>query len=92
MVSDAAATKAPIARIADKAAGVFVPAVIAIAAVFLGVAVCKTGIECVLYDIPLLVKFPKNAIAFVADAIPMVIGYVLAITTLKKPIALFNQE
>ena len=33
MVSDAAATKAPIARIADKVAGVFVPSVIAIAAV-----------------------------------------------------------
>ena len=31
MVSDAAATKAPIARIADKVSGVFVPAVIGIA-------------------------------------------------------------
>ena len=37
MVSDAAATKAPIARIADKVAGVFVPAVIGIAVVvFIG--------------------------------------------------------
>ena len=33
MVSDAAATKAPIAKIADRVSGVFVPAVIAIAAV-----------------------------------------------------------
>ncbi len=33
MVSDAAATKAPIARIADKVSGVFVPAVIAVAVV-----------------------------------------------------------
>ena len=33
MVSDAAATKAPIAKIADKVSGVFVPAVIAIATV-----------------------------------------------------------
>ena len=33
MVSDAAATKAPIARIADKVSGVFVPAVITVAAV-----------------------------------------------------------
>ncbi len=33
MVSDAAATKAPIARIADKVSGVFVPAVIFIAAI-----------------------------------------------------------
>ena len=35
MVSDAAATKAPIAKIADKVSGVFVPAVIGIAAVTL---------------------------------------------------------
>ena len=33
MVSDAAATKAPIAKVADKVSGVFVPAVMAIAAV-----------------------------------------------------------
>ncbi len=33
MVSDAAATKAPIAKVADKVSGVFVPAVISIAAV-----------------------------------------------------------
>ncbi len=35
MVSDAAATKAPIAKVADKVSGVFVPAVIAIAAITL---------------------------------------------------------
>ncbi len=33
MVSDAAATKAPIAKVADKVSGVFVPAVISIAVV-----------------------------------------------------------
>ena len=33
MVSDAAATKAPIAKVADKVSGIFVPAVLAIAAV-----------------------------------------------------------
>ncbi len=37
MVSDAAATKAPIARIADKVSGVFVPAVIGIAIVVFGI-------------------------------------------------------
>ena len=36
MVSDAAATKAPIARIADKVSGIFVPAVIVIAALVTG--------------------------------------------------------
>ena len=35
MVSDAAATKAPIAKIADKVSGIFVPAVVSIAAVTL---------------------------------------------------------
>ena len=35
MVSDAAATKAPIAKIADKVSGIFVPAIIGIAAVVL---------------------------------------------------------
>ena len=37
MVSDAAATKAPIAKIADKVSGVFVPAVIAIALVTIAI-------------------------------------------------------
>ncbi len=37
MVSDAAATKAPIAKVADKVSGVFVPTVIAIALVTIGV-------------------------------------------------------
>jgi Cu2+-exporting ATPase len=37
MVSDAAATKAPIAKVADKVSGVFVPAVITIAAVTVAV-------------------------------------------------------
>ena len=37
MVSDASATKAPIARIADKVSGVFVPAVLTVAAVTLAV-------------------------------------------------------
>lgn len=35
MVSDAAATKAPIARLADRVSGIFVPAVIAVAAITL---------------------------------------------------------
>ncbi len=37
MVSDAAATKAPIAKVADKVSGIFVPAVIAIAVVTIAV-------------------------------------------------------
>ena len=47
---------------------------ITIIAIFIGVGIVKTGIECVLYQIPVLVKLPKNIIAFVADTIPMLIG------------------
>ncbi len=43
MVSDAAATKAPIAKIADRVSGVFVPAVITIAVVTIAVwLICRT--------------------------------------------------
>ena len=61
-----------------------------VVAVFIGVAVIKTGIECALYTIPILVKFPKNAVAFVADAIPMIIGLILGYK-LKK-MKLFSLE
>ena len=52
--------------------------IITIIATFAGIAVVKTGIECALYDIPLIVKFPKNAIAFIADTIPMIAGLLIA--------------
>ena len=46
MVSDAAATKAPIAKIADRVSGVFVPAVIAVSAVtLLGWLIAGRGFE-----------------------------------------------
>ena len=47
---------------------------ITIIAIFIGVGIVKTGIECVLYQIPVLVKLPKNIIAFIADTIPMLAG------------------
>ena len=43
-------------------------------AVFLGVGLIKTAIECGLYSIPFEIKFAKNSVAAVADAIPMVLG------------------
>lgn len=49
-----------------------------IIAVFIGIALIKTAIECTLYGIPLIIKFPKNFIAFIADTIPMIIGYFIA--------------
>ena len=48
--------------------------IVTIIAIFIGIGLIKTGIECVLYQIPLIVKIPKNIIAFIADTIPMLIG------------------
>jgi uncharacterized membrane protein len=48
--------------------------IITVIAIFIGVGLIKTGIECVLYQIPLVVKIPKNMIAFVADTVPMLVG------------------
>ena len=45
--------------------------------VFLGFT-AKTIIECYLYSIPLMVKLPKSAVAFVVDSIAMIIGYPIA--------------
>lgn len=42
--------------------------------VFFGVGVVKTGVECILYDIPLAVKIPKNLVATVIDTVAMCIG------------------
>lgn len=40
----------------------------------IGLLGAKTLIECYLYSIPLLVKLPKNIVAFVTDTIVMVFG------------------
>lgn len=51
--------------------------IITILAVFIGIAVVKTVIECILFGIPLEVKFAKNFIAFIADTVPMVAGFLI---------------
>lgn len=62
--------------------------IITIIAVFIGIGLCKTAIECYLYTIPFGVKFAKNAVAFIADAIPMVIGLLLGYKL--KPVLMKN--
>lgn len=52
----------------------WVKTVVIVAGVAVGMLVVKTGVECVLYGIPLAVKFPKNAVAFGADAVTMIAG------------------
>lgn len=65
MVSDAAATKAPVARIADKVSGIFVPVVIAIAVVvFAGWLIAGAGLS------PSL----ERAIAVLVIACPCALG------------------
>lgn len=65
MVSDAAATKAPIARIADKVSGIFVPAIIGIAiVVFLVWLICGLSMS---YSL-------ERAIAVLVVACPCALG------------------
>lgn len=52
--------------------------VASVPATFIGIGIIKTAVECWLYAIPWEVKFAKNMIAFVADAIVVVFGCVLA--------------
>lgn len=47
-------------------------------AVFLGIVVIKTAVECVMFDIPLAVKAPKNITAALIDIITMCVGVYIA--------------
>lgn len=47
---------------------------IILVAVAVGMIIVKTAIECPLYGIPLEVKLPKNAVAFIVDSIAMMFG------------------
>ena len=51
---------------------------ITVVTVFVGVALTKTIMECMIFDIPFAVKFPKNCVAFVCDAVAMSIGAAIA--------------
>lgn len=52
--------------------------IITVIAVFLGVACIKTAVECMMFSIPLAVKFSKNFIAFVMDAATMSVGVIIS--------------
>ena len=43
-------------------------------AMFIGIGLVKTIIECALFNIPFAVKFTKNLVAFVFDLVPMTLG------------------
>jgi len=52
----------------------FAKAFVIVISVAVGMLVVKTAIECYLYAIPLVVKIPKNAVAFAADTVTMLFG------------------
>lgn len=58
--------------------------IVSVVAVFIGVLVIKTSVECVMYGIPLAVKIPKNGIAFIADSLTMCVGVIVEKCIPKK--------
>ena len=63
---------------------IFGKCVIAVFAVAIGMLVVKTAVECILYSIPLVVKLPKNAVAFAVDSVTMIVGIFFYEATNKK--------
>lgn len=51
---------------------------VTVVAVFTGVGVIKTVVECMLYSLPFAVKFAKNLVAFAMDAAVMCVGFYMA--------------
>lgn len=64
-------------KIKNKTIKIIVYVVVATIAVFIGIGLIKTIVECYLYGIPFEVKFVKNLIAFVADTPPMILGILI---------------
>ena len=64
-------------------------AAVCVVASAVGIMAIKTGVECMLYSIPVAVKLPRNGIAFIMDAIVMSLGFVFA---QRAPIARFFAE
>ena len=58
--------------------------VFTVIAVAIGMLIIKTVIECLLYGIPLVVKLPKNAVAFGVDTVTMILGLVFYDLTQDK--------
>lgn len=52
--------------------------ILTVAIVFVGIFCIKSVVEHLMYDIPYAVKLPKNAVAFLIDAVVMCIGIYIA--------------
>ncbi|MCR5097197.1 MAG: ECF transporter S component [Erysipelotrichaceae bacterium] len=55
----------------------FLKALYTVIAVFIGIGLIKTVIEVAMYQFPLEAKFLSNSVAFLIDAIAMIIGVLL---------------
>lgn len=65
-------------RVKDKRWAALISMAVTVVAVFIGVGVIKTVVECAIYSLPLAVKFVKNLIAFAMDATVMCVGFYIA--------------
>ena len=64
---------------------------IILCAVAVGMLVIKTAIECPLYGIPVEVKIPKNAVAFAADTVTMMLG-LWVWKLIQKPVEIYVNQ
>ena len=64
---------------------------IILCAVAVGILVVKTAIECPLYGIPVEVKIPKNAVAFAADTVTMMLG-LWVWKLIQKPVGIYVNQ
>ena len=51
--------------------------IVTVLAVFIGVGIIKTVVECYLFNIPFAVKVVKNLVASISDSITMLLGLIL---------------
>lgn len=61
----------------NKPCKIFVSCLGALVGLALGLVVVKTAVECAMFKIPVEVKIVKNAVAFAADSVPMLIGVLI---------------
>ena len=71
-------------KVKDKKFDILISTIVTVVAVFIGVGIIKTVVECAIYSLPLSIKFAKNCVAFVMDAAVMSIGIVFAKQFLKR--------
>lgn len=61
----------------SKPTKIFIGCFSALVGLGMGLVVVKTAVECAMFKIPIEVKLVKNAVAFAADSVPMLIGVLI---------------